>query len=527
MSHEPPSRSTPDSNGTPEAALRRVIETLARDPSLRPSLHQIGKWLLELSAESAPSSTPTATPRGEPRSATPRREMPLRLGNAEATVAVPDDSSFLARAATVPSAPAAPLQRRAGGEAALLSAPSLDVVVQRATLKHHCCRWAIERRRRLAERADFETFIKPRDDELLAAARRLPSCYVWPLDPYISLPDDAGLELASQCYRNLARAAEHAAQVHAARAEAETLERAYALLAEAQSAVRALMRRLELRDDTDQEEAFRWLRQRTEEDQVYIPRHMRLNDPADPERAGDLEARLHEARDAWDASRRAIEQRERLLNTVRYHARRLRERRGLEGEHDWRRLHESVVELLAGGLPPSNVELREALLPIVEEIPESLSADPQFQRVLRELDRFLASREMEPGQPVEERLDDEEVCRARELLRGRVVLLIGGERRRETEERLKRIFDLADLRWITTREHQSTADFEPAIARPETALVLLAIRWASHSFEDVADFCARYGKAFVRLPRGYGANQIAREVLRQASRSLETLPAPS
>jgi len=527
LSHESSSRPTPEGNDPPQAALRRVIETLARDQSLRSSLRQIGQWLLELT-ESCSSSPSTPTPRGEPRPALPRREMPLRLGDAEATVAVADDASFLARAAAGPSAPAV-APRRAGGEAAALSAPSLDLVVQRATLKHDCCRWAIERRRRLAERADFETFIKPRDDELLAAARRLPSCYVWPLDPYIPLPDDAGLELASQCYRNLARAAEHAAQVHAARAEAETLERAYALLAEAQSAVRALPRRLELelRVDTDQEEAFRWLRQRTEEDQVYIPRHMRLNDPADPERAGDLEARLHEARDAWDASRRVIEARERLLNTVRYHARRLRERRGLEGEHDWRRLHESVVELLAGGLPPSNVELREALLPIVEEIPESLSTDPQFQRVLRELDRFLASREMEPGQPVEERLDDEVVCRARELLRGRVVLLIGGERRRETEERLKRIFDLADLRWITTREHQSTADFEPAIARAETALVLLAIRWASHSFEDVADFCARYGKAFVRLPRGYGANQIAREVLRQASRSLEALPAPS
>lgn len=523
MPDDTPSGMSPAGDGTPEAALHRVIETLARDQSLRSTLRQIGRWLLELTAEPVQPVPPSPTPADEPQLAAQRRmKMHLQLGNAATTVAVPEDPSALDRPAAVPSAPAPPARRQTG-EIAAPPPPSLDLVVQRVMLKHECCRWAIERRRRQAERADFDTFIKPRDDELLSRARSLPSCYVWPLDPYLPLPDDSELEMASQCYRNLARAAEHAKQVHEARAEAETLEQAYALLAEAQSAVRALMRRLELRDDIDQEGAFRWLRQRTEVDQVYVPRHMRLYDPANPERAGDLEARLHEARDAWDASRRAIEERERLLNKVRFHAGRLRDRRVGESEHDWKVLRESIVELLTRGLPPSNVELREALLPIVEEIPEALCDDPKFQRVLRELDRFLASREMEPGPPAEERLDDE-VKQARELLRNRVVLLIGGERRVETEERLKRTFGLAELRWITTREHQSIRDFEPAIARPETALVILAIRWASHSFEGTADICARYGKAFVRLPRGYGANQIAREVLRQASHNLAARP---
>lgn len=523
MTQEPPTGPDPGHDAAPESALRRVIEALAGDQTLRAALRQLGRWLLDLTEEPIPPpSSPTTPMQALP--AARRHVMPLRLGNASATVAVTGDPSSVPTTEGPSTAPVEPA-RRAVDEGLPPGPPALDLVVRRAMLKHDCCRWAIERRRRQAERADFETFIKPRDAELLAAARSLPSCYVWPLDPFMSLPPDEVLELASQCYRNLARAAEHAAQVHAARAEAETLERAYALLAEAQSAVRALMRRLDLRDDADQFEAFRWLRLRTEEDQVYIQRHMRLNDPADPERAGELEARLHEARDAWDASRRAIEQRDRLLNRVRYHARLLREHRGEEGDRDWQRLYDSILELLAGGLPPSNVALREALLPIAEDMPETLGTDPRFQRVLHELDRYLASRELEPSPPVGERLD-EEVSRARALLRGRVVVLIGGERRRETAARLERIFELAELRWINTREHQSTSDFVPAIARPETALVMLAVRWASHSFEDAADACARYGKAFVRLPRGYGANQIAREVLRQASRALAALPPP-
>ena len=48
------------------------------------------------------------------------------------------------------------------------------------------------------------------------------------------------------------------------------------------------------------------------------------------------------------------------------------------------------------------------------------------------------------------------------------------------------------------------------------AAVLLAIRFASHSFGDARTFCDRHGKPFVRLPAGYGPNQVARQILDQA-----------
>ncbi len=46
-------------------------------------------------------------------------------------------------------------------------------------------------------------------------------------------------------------------------------------------------------------------------------------------------------------------------------------------------------------------------------------------------------------------------------------------------------------------------------------MVLLAIRWSSHSFGDVKAFCDRHGKPLVRLPGGYGAHQVASQILAQ------------
>ena len=55
------------------------------------------------------------------------------------------------------------------------------------------------------------------------------------------------------------------------------------------------------------------------------------------------------------------------------------------------------------------------------------------------------------------------------------------------------------------------------------ALVVLAIRWSSHSFGDVKGYCDQYGKPLVRLPAGYNPNQVAVQVLSQASFDGEAL----
>ena len=72
-------------------------------------------------------------------------------------------------------------------------------------------------------------------------------------------------------------------------------------------------------------------------------------------------------------------------------------------------------------------------------------------------------------------------------------MLIGGTRRREAQESLRRALGLSELIWIETKEHQSIDSFEPMIARADVAVVLLAIRWSSHAFGDV--------QAILRSPR--------------------------
>ena len=59
--------------------------------------------------------------------------------------------------------------------------------------------------------------------------------------------------------------------------------------------------------------------------------------------------------------------------------------------------------------------------------------------------------------------------------------------------------------------------FESHIARPDVALVILAIRWSSHGFGDVTAYCEKYGKPLVRLPAGYNPSQVAAQVLAQCS----------
>jgi hypothetical protein len=113
-----------------------------------------------------------------------------------------------------------------------------------------------------------------------------------------------------------------------------------------------------------------------------------------------------------------------------------------------------------------------------------------------------------------------EVTDAARLLGGRIAVLIGGSRRRDAQEALETALGLKELIWIETKEHQAVGTFESQIARPDVALVLLAIRWSSHAFGEVKAICERHGRPFVRLPGGYNPNQVAAQVLAQCSEQL-------
>jgi hypothetical protein len=178
-----------------------------------------------------------------------------------------------------------------------------------------------------------------------------------------------------------------------------------------------------------------------------------------------------------------------------------------------------VDEMVREGVPPSHRELRELLLPVIDDLPDRDLLPDGFRLVLREIDRFLATRSS-PTKPSVSHQPSVEVKEAAHLLAARSILLIGGNRRREAQESLKRALGLSDLIWLETKEHQAVDTFEPLVARADVAVVLLAIRWSSHAFGDVKQLCDRHGKPLVRLPGGYSPNQVAAQILSQCSAQL-------
>ena len=217
-----------------------------------------------------------------------------------------------------------------------------------------------------------------------------------------------------------------------------------------------------------------------------------------------------------DGQRSPIEIRK--LEMIRHHQAAIRE--GRETAEDWPAIIAAVDALVSSGTQPSSRELRELLLPIIDGAPDRDDLPPGFHRVVREIDRFLATCPAPPSAQTAAEPSAEILSVAR-LLGGRSIILIGGDRRRDSQEAIRKAFNLHAVIWIETKEHQSIHAFEPLIARPEVALVLLAIRWSSHAFGDVRHLCDAYGKPLVRLPGGYGPNQLALQILAQCSMQLE------
>jgi hypothetical protein len=291
------------------------------------------------------------------------------------------------------------------------------------------------------------------------------------------------------------------------------VERALPLLAEAQSMLRRALQRLHAPDDPDQLAVYGIVREAAARHRIYVRRHMRADDLADPSGWPNLLSRIEAVSAGGHPSRQHKERLDRIRERLEPN------RQGAGTDEDWRAIVQDVDEAVADGLPPSNRELRDLLLPAIDDLPDRDDLPQGFRLVLREIDRYLATR-TPPPKAAPGYTPPAEVKEAVRLLEGRSVVLIGGLRRQEAQASLKKALGLKDLVWIETKEHQSIESFEPVIAREDVALVLLAIRWSSHAFGDVRQYCVQHDKPLVRLPGGYGAHQVAVQVLAQASESL-------
>lgn len=285
------------------------------------------------------------------------------------------------------------------------------------------------------------------------------------------------------------------------------------LVAEAQSAVREAVRRVGGPTDPDQVEAFWLVRHAAAKAGIYIERHMREEDPADPTEWKDLLERISDLAGRIEHRAVALRRRRRLFQKLRYQ---LEQAVSGDDDHLWESVARTLDDLMLDGVPPSNLEFRELLLPHLEVIPQIANPPKGFELVLRETRRFQESL---IEVPVSEVTGDSLpiIEAAAELLRGQAVLLIGGEPRSDAKESLERMLRLYELFWMPIKHGQHVSICEQYVARPDVIVVLLAIRWSSHSCTDVRHLCRKFDKPLVRLPGGYGPNQVATQVLNQCS----------
>jgi hypothetical protein len=383
--------------------------------------------------------------------------------------------------------------------------------------KAEAARWAVERLLRIREGNDCRELDVPLDPEMAEWASQMTDCLCWVQTSESSEKADLSLldDLAG-CFETLAEALESVDVVLAKHHGNKAIERILPLVVEAQSAVSGALKRLGASDDPDQLEVFEWVKASAARQHVYVKRFMRADDLANPAGWSDLLMRIERAAASGQLGRQhagALEQIKDRLTRI---------RAGEDAEQEWQAVIQIVDTLVESGVPPSNREIRDALLPVIDGIPERKELPDGFRLVLREIDRYLARRPSAAAASVAvSHLATEDVSEAARLIRGRSIVLIGGIRRREAQESLRRGLYLSDLIWIETKEHQSIDSFEPMIARADVAVVLLAIRWSSHAFGDVRLFCDRHHKPLVRLPGGYSPNQVAAQILAQCSGKLE------
>ena len=388
----------------------------------------------------------------------------------------------------------------------------LSAVEARCRLKAEGARWAAERQRQIHEGIPFSTAIGPHDRELIDRAKKS-GCFLWMNSPKQPRPDDIGLfDVLASCFEIAAEAAALLRECAFDMKAEDLFRQCLDVAAETQSALRSAVMAVGAPTDTEQQSLYEWLRKTAAERNVYIERHLRSDDPADPYGWADIQSRIQAVREACRESFARQRQRTDRLKRIHYHTQRVTSGNGTD--HDWQTIAQVANEMVNDGVPPSNREIRDALLPVIDFLPRSDGFPLAFQLVLRETEKYRAGKDVRSSSQ-DEAVPTAEVQAVRKFLAATSLVIIGGECRGPAQQALKEAFALEDVVWLDSREHRSIERFKPYVARADVKVVALLIRWSSHSYGELKRFCDGHGKLFVRLPAGYNPSQVANQIMMQ------------
>lgn len=482
------------------ALFERLGPYVQTDPQLRAAVAGLGRALTTWTDQLSPPETAPQRPAEPSLPALPVPPTP--------PVVIPADFSLAKPPAPVRSTVFADEDERG------ITPADLGVIFRRCQLK-------AEAARSVAARTRGDIFNTP--DDLVRRANLLPDCDLWMLHPGDYVEAAKAWEDLGGAFAVGAEAAELLAvlkELPDGLAERHR-ERVLYAVAEAQALMWAGLLDVHRRVDNDQVHLFVHVREYAREAQIYVNRYLRREDRVSVDSWVSLLDRIAVLKEQLADARGKARMRDKGLTNLKYKLRKMAEAPE-SAPTEWPRVLELLEEVVSAGVPASNADIRELLLPVLDTLPEDQEPGANAERVFRAVNEYLASR---PAPEVELATEEPsaEVCAVAELLREREVVLIGGVERAASGRAIERAFGLSKLNWISTRPHESVTYFEPAVARTNVAVVLLAIRWSSHSYGDVKDYCDKYGKPIVYLTGGYNPNQIAHQILSQVGDRLRAL----
>lgn len=461
----------------------------------------------------APAPTPVIAPR-----TTSHASVPLVFGDRPVFVNVEGSTSDIGRARAAAHEALTPAAN-APQEAVYVADPAL--IEERARLKAASCRVYAVRHRALGDQ-DVWNRTKLEMDQLLSKGKSLQRCFLWVFWREREQPSIEVCELCAECYENLAMIAPVAATVVARDELKRFRAQALQLMATAQSALRVALRDTWLTSpDADQDDAHAWLRLTAQRIQQLIPRHMRLDDGADPHTWAELRSEIAALKAETEALVAGASRSSQKLNKLKYDVKRIeREGKAAPSEY-WSALTAALTDLSPD--------------------------DPRVREVMRSLVEFTVPEEFEPAigpyvaaSKASLREDDEDddeytvreyssaVKRVRAALAGARVVLTGGEPYPHQQRKLEEAFELREVDWVSLREHASTDPLLSAIRRPGTRIVLVLVKLAGHAHvEDAQDQCRLLGIPCVLLKAGINPERVAADILSQVSVQLGIAESPA
>ena len=194
-------------------------------------------------------------------------------------------------------------------------------------------------------------------------------------------------------------------------------------------------------------------------------------------------------------------------------------------------------ECLSAGIPPTNVQIRSALLETGPLLLEKLVKYSKFlDAILTERKRKgLDATEKDASEDASVEEEDEPADSQMENYRqvaslfseGQKLLILGGVPRQRVCEELEQLLACAEVKWPNSKKSDRAGKFQGDINRADILIVVK--NFASHEMtEKGRDWMRAQGKPFILLPSGYGVNQIIHQLynyatLREGSNDLPTL----